>query len=185
MLVERVALMGLSGSGKSTVGQVLAALLGWELVDTDAWIVAQVGRPIHEIFATEGEPCFRSWERRAVAAACAESSRVVALGGGAPLDPESFALLRATSVLVWLRAALETLVERLQTGAEVRPLLAGGALERLRTLSAEREATYRRADLVIEVDHLSARQVAERILAWLRAGGGRSPGARRPEEAAW
>lgn len=168
---QRVALMGLSGSGKSTIGRLLAAHLGWELVDTDAWIVAATGRAVHEIFAQDGEPVFRAWERRAVAAACATPRRVIALGGGAPQDPENLARLRASCALVWLRAAPETLVERLRAAeTEVRPLLAGDALERLRALLLQREAIYRQADLAIDTDALAPEEVVERIVAWLTPG---------------
>lgn len=169
---ERVALMGLSGSGKSTVARLLAARLGWELFDTDAWIVAQAGRPVHEIFAQDGEPTFRAWERQAVAAACATPRRVIALGGGAPVDAENFARLRARCALVWLRARPETLVERLRPADdEVRPLLAGDPLARLRALLAAREAIYCQADLTLDTDALTPEQVAEQIAAWLTAWG--------------
>lgn len=165
---ERVALMGLSGSGKSIVGRLLAARLGWELVDTDAWIVAQTGRQVHEIFAQDGEPAFRAWERQAVAAACEALRRVIALGGGAPLDPQSFDLLRHTCALVWLRAAPETLAERLRTAeGEVRPLLAGDALGRLRALLAQRAPVYGLADLVVDTQGRSPEQIAVHIAAWL------------------
>ncbi|MBI2323130.1 MAG: shikimate kinase [Chloroflexi bacterium] len=160
--------MGLSGSGKSTVGRLLAARLGWELVDTDAWIVAQTGRQVHEIFAQDGEPAFRAWERQAVAAACDAPRRVIALGGGAPLDPQSFALLRRTSALVWLRAAPETLAERLRTAeGEVRPLLAGDAPARLRALLAQRAPVYVLADLVVDTEAQPPEDVAAQIAAWL------------------
>jgi shikimate kinase len=160
--------MGLSGSGKSTVARLLAARLGWELFDTDAWIVAQVGRPIHEIFAQDGEPVFRAWERRAVATACARARRVIALGGGAPVDGQNFARLRASCALVWLRATPETLVARLRAaGDEVRPLLAGDPLTCLRALLAAREATYSQADLALDTDALTPEQAAAQIAAWL------------------
>ncbi|HYN67885.1 MAG TPA: shikimate kinase [Ornithinibacter sp.] len=97
--MARVVLVGPPGSGKSTVGAALAALLGLPLHDTDAAIEAAQGRTIADVFVEDGEPAFRALERAEVARALAEEHGVLALGGGAPVDPGTAQLLAAQTVV--------------------------------------------------------------------------------------
>src|SRR5207249_9469483 len=120
-----VFLVGLSGSGKSTVGGLLAARLGVPFVDTDASIEQGTGRSVVEIFASEGEAGFRARERVAVEAACAMPGGVVATGGGAPIDERSRLAMQRAGTVVRLEAPTDVLVGRLraQPTGDVRPLL--------------------------------------------------------------
>src|SRR5438552_4016152 len=98
------------GAGKTTVGERCAARLGRRFVDTDALVEARTGRTVGEIFAAEGEPAFRAYERAAVAEACATPEPlVIACGGGVVLDPDNRRILRARSLVVWLRATPDVL----------------------------------------------------------------------------
>jgi shikimate kinase len=167
-----VWLVGMMGAGKSTVGRALARRLGRRFVDADAEIERAAGRRIPDIFAQEGESGFRARERAAVEALAA-SGAVVALGGGAVAQPALRERLLASGVVVYLRAAPETLLARIGDTDE-RPLLAGlGAAERgarLRELLAQREAAYACAPLAVDTDGLSADDVAERIARALSDG---------------
>lgn len=161
-----LALVGLSGSGKSTVGRMLATALGWPLRDTDAAIVAQQGRPIAAIFADQGEAWFRDLEAEALAEALRDGPAVVATGGGMVLRPANCDLLRQQAYVVWLDASTQTLVARLLAHDEQRPLLAGDMTARLDSLRAKRWPLYQAvADLQIVTDDLTAAQMVAQILA--------------------
>ncbi len=158
-----IALAGFMGTGKTTVGKRLAARLGWTFVDIDAVITSREGRSVEAIFATDGEAYFRAREREAVAEAAAGVDAVIATGGGAILDPESFDVLRRAALFVCLTADAETILRRTRGGQ--RPLLQGDREARVRTLLAERAAVYGRVPHQIDTSALSADQVVDRILA--------------------
>jgi 3-dehydroquinate synthase len=149
---RHLVLVGMMGSGKSTVGRACAAELGRELIDTDALVEEGAGRSVAEIFASAGEAEFRERERRAVFEACDRPPAVIACGGGAVLDADSRARLRATGVVVWLDAPPAVLAARIDDGAG-RPLIAHqpepvGALTRL---AHERSDAYTAAaDVVVD-----------------------------------
>lgn len=163
--------VGMMGVGKSVVAQDLATRLGRPWVDTDREVEREAGLSIPEIFATEGEPTFRSRERAAIEAIAGEPV-VVALGGGAMAQPGIAELLADTGIIVCLTARAETLLERIGAGAE-RPLLAGLApaarLERIRALLDERRPHYARAHYAVETDHLTPSEVADQVLDRLAA----------------
>lgn len=168
--MRAVALVGLSGSGKSTVGRALAAQLGWPLRDTDVLIEAAAGAAIPAIFAAEGEDGFRARESAALAAALADGPCVVATGGGIVLREANRALLRERARVVWLDAPTEALVARLRAHAEVRPLLAGDDLAaRLEGLRAARAALYGAAsELTVHTAGRGAEAIADEIAEALR-----------------
>lgn len=174
--IERIVLVGLSGTGKSTVARLLADRLGWETADSDEWIVAATGRPIADLFAQEGEAAFRQVEAEAVRALCARPRLVLATGGGVVTVEENWPHLRRHARVVWLQARPETLVARLAAQADagmtvVRPLLAGATpLERLRAMAAARAPLYARADIALPTDGLTPAAVAEAVLTTLPAG---------------
>jgi shikimate kinase len=135
----KVYLIGMPGSGKSSVGSALARALGLPFVDLDREIEAADGRGIPRIFDEEGEAAFRALERSALERAAAGPEAVVACGGGIVLDPANRDRLRATGAVVWLSVPVDRLRERVRPGAG-RPLVRDGAdLERL---AGEREDAY-------------------------------------------
>jgi shikimate kinase len=140
-----LVLVGLMGAGKTTVGQACAARLGRAFVDTDDLVVTLAGVPFDEIWRDGGEPRFRELERAAVADACASPDPlVIACGGGAVLDPDSRARLRAAGVVVWLRAPVDVLAARVGDGGG-RPLLRGDPAGVLARLERLREPAYEAA----------------------------------------
>ncbi len=162
-----VYLTGASGCGKSTIAPLLARALGYEVLDIDDAIVARARIPIATIFAQSGESAFRTYESEAIADAASRSRHVVALGGGALIDPANVALVRATGTLVHLRATPETLVARLDaTAVATRPLFAdaGDVLVRVRSLVAAREQGYAHAHRTIDVDTLTPEEVVRWIV---------------------
>jgi shikimate kinase len=130
-----LVLIGLSGSGKSTVGRVLSARLDLPLIDTDRLIEELAGKSVAAIFGGEGEDAFRDLEEAAVAEACALPA-VVAAGGGAVLRAANREAMRRGNLVVWLDLPPAVLAQRLATHTEEeeRPLLRGGIEDRLRTL---------------------------------------------------
>jgi shikimate kinase len=177
-LPARVYLTGFMGSGKSTVAPLLADLVGYEFLDIDAGIEAATGLTVGEIFSGEGEPGFRRMEREALFGTAARRSIVVAAGGGAIANEDSYAFVRSAGALVYLRVEFETLFGRLRTLRD-RPLLTGareGSVtggdavlrETMRRLLSEREPFYKRADIVIDPGPSDPRGTASRIAEALR-----------------
>jgi len=156
------------------VAKEVARGLNWDFLDTDDEIVKQAGKPIAEIFRQDGEGRFRGLERETIRKACQQRQTVIAIGGGAIVDPQNYELLAKTGLIVCLEAKPETIYERLFHEAacspetEVRPLLAAdNPLERIRQLKASRQAYYAKADWTIHTDGLSISEVAEEVIrAW-------------------
>jgi shikimate kinase len=164
---KNIILTGFMGAGKTTVGKILARECGFEFVDLDERIVAQQGKPIKEIFATEGEKAFRGYETQALVALESISRTVIATGGGVVLCAENRQLLRKLGVLVYLRASFATLVNRV-SGSGERPLadLSKGN-ERLKALYDSRLSLYEQADIVADTDNLTSSQAANYVLGRL------------------
>lgn len=145
-----IALVGLMGAGKSTVGRRLAGALGRAFCDSDEEIELAAGLSIADIFALHGEAEFRRGEKRVLERLLAAPPHVLATGGGAYLDPDTRKLMREQAITVWLNADLETLWERVNKRNH-RPLLknpdARGILTRL---LEERKPIYSKADLVVD-----------------------------------
>jgi len=140
--MPRVVLVGPPGSGKSTVGAALAELLGLPLHDTDAAIEAAAGRTISDIFIEDGEPAFRALERAEVARALAQDAGVLALGGGAPVDPLTEQLLVGQTV-VFLDVGIADASKRVGFD-QSRPLLAVNPRASWVRLMNERRPVYER-----------------------------------------
>ena len=159
-----ITLTGFMGSGKTTVGKVLADFLGCPFMDLDDLIVKKAGKSIPEIFAQDGEPAFRQLEARLLRQTVekyTENTVVLALGGGAVTAPASAALLREKTVCIYLRATLETLQSRLEGETAGRPL----ADASLADLLAAREPLYEQtAHVIIDTDGLSPDEVADEII---------------------
>ncbi|MFD6889965.1 shikimate kinase [Streptomyces sp. NPDC059957] len=151
------------GSGKSTVGELIAQRLGVSYRDTDADIVAAQGREISDIFVDEGEPHFRELEREAVAAALAGHEGVLALGGGAVLDEKTRELLTGLPV-AYLSMDVEEAVKRVGLGA-ARPLLAVNPRRQWRELMDARRPLYTEvARVVVATDERTPEEVAQAVL---------------------
>jgi shikimate kinase len=163
-----VALFGFMGVGKTTVGRLLAPRLGYRFVDSDAEAEKALGMRISEAFTQLGEAAFRGEEHRVVGRLSAGDGQVIALGGGAVLDPVNVAALRRTGRMVLLTASPEEIGLRTR-GASSRPLLAGGdKLARIRCLLDERRDRYlAAADMVVDTNGVPPIRVAEAILGRL------------------
>lgn len=162
---RNVVLVGFMGAGKTAVGRALAERLGFELYDTDEMVVAEAGRSIAEVFAREGEQGFREREADAVLRACAGTGRVIACGGGAVLNLRNYGVLRGAGTVVYLRAAPDTLRERVGDGRD-RPMLAGDTGRRFDALLAERAPVYESAaDLLVDTDDRTPAEIAAEIAA--------------------
>ena len=159
-------LVGMMGSGKSTVGRVLARRLGRPFVDSDQEIESRTGKRIAELFAEEGEQAFRAREAQVIADFAAGDPVVASLGGGAIAQAGAPERLAEAGVVVYLRASPEHLLRRVGDG-EKRPILRGLSraerLARLRELAAAREASYLTARVVIDTDRASVAQVVSQI----------------------
>ncbi len=167
MRAEHIVLCGTAGSGKSTVGTLVAKALGWPFIDIDRDVEIEAGTSVSELFVREGEPAFRARERAAVRRALdREDPCVIALGGGALENDDSFADARQHT-LVWLQAQVGTLAARVGSGTS-RPLLTGDPLARLRELAMRREARYRAAHITVNANP-APRVVAAALLGELEA----------------
>lgn len=161
---RRIVLTGFMGSGKSTVGPLLAARLGWRFIDADDVIVAKTGVPIAEIFARHGEPHFRELEGETIAQLAAEEGLVLALGGGA-IETEAIRTLLTAgegTLLVHLEVQLATTLARCGGTEGTRPVLADHA--NLAKRYERRIPLYRTAHISIAVDNLTPERVADSIV---------------------
>lgn len=166
-----VVLVGMMGSGKSSVGRLLADWLGVRLNDIDATIEYEAGRAIPKIFEAWGEGRFRELEREAIARAVRDRPCVIATGGGAFADPVNREALKSGGVVVYLRATPERLAARVRHASK-RPLLHNAdPLDRIRELLAQREASYLEADHVVETDGVRVDEVVAKILDLLGRSG--------------
>lgn len=167
---SRLVLVGYRGTGKSTVGRMVAEKLGWTFVDCDEEIEKSSGRSIAEIFAQEGESGFREREAAVLQRVCQNKHSVIATGGGVVLREDNRRLLRQEGWVVWLRAEPETILQRLQqdpTTPGRRPALTtqGGLME-ICTLLVQRDPLYAAvADWVVDTDQRTPAVVAAAILA--------------------
>ncbi len=165
---KHVALIGYRGSGKTTVGALLAIKLGRPFVDTDALVVEAAGRSIAEIFASEGERAFRQREQSAIDRAVNQPPAVISVGGGAVAVDGNMQRLKANATIVWLTGQAEELWSRMAADPESRrtrpDLTARGGLEEVRLMLATRAPLYERwADLRVETGDLTPGEVADAI----------------------
>lgn len=171
---RNLVLVGLMGAGKSTVGRILAERLGRPFADTDALVAERLGMALADAIRASGERSFRRTEAEAVREVAAIRGQVVAVGGGAVVDPANVTHLRATGDVVWLEASAWELADRLAGDGGARPLLDGATgtalAGRLEELADQREDAYRAAATHrVATDGLSAEQVADSVLDWALA----------------
>jgi shikimate kinase len=169
MLDRPLILTGFMGSGKSSVGKIVADRLGCRFIDLDAEIVAAVGCSINNIFSRDGESAFRILESSHLESNLPAGEKVVvATGGGAVVSAQNRELMRSRGVVINLKVTLEQVLLRLN-GSSDRPLLAGeDAAKRAITLMDEREQFYADADIRIDTDGKSVEDVATEILCRLK-----------------
>ena len=159
-----IALVGLMGSGKTTVGRRLATQLGLPFKDADAEIETAAGRSVSDIFSELGEPEFRAGEHRVIARLVADGAAVIATGGGAFMHEGTRELLMQRAIVVWLKTDLEILARRVAR-RDTRPLLRGK--DPLAVLSAQAEVRYphyEQAHIVVEAPDSAHDHVVDRIL---------------------
>ena len=165
----RVALVGMMGSGKSTIGRLLSESTGWPYVDNDELVRQTAGMTARELLAERGEEAMRRAESDALATGLAlPPPAILGVAAGVILDPAGRERLRTDAIVVWLRAAAAVLESR-ALGAEHRPWLDDAGASWIRDAAAEREPLYAAvADLVIDTDAGSgAEAVATTLHAWL------------------
>jgi shikimate kinase len=164
-----IVLVGIMGAGKSSVGRRLAARLGMPFVDADTEIEKAADMSIPEIFARHGEAYFRAGETRVIARILDSGPQVLATGGGAFMNPETRAAIRAKGVSVWLRATIEVLSRRVKRRND-RPLLKSvDPIETLKRLMEERYPIYAEADLTVESRDVPHEAIVEEVIETLRA----------------
>jgi shikimate kinase len=153
-LKRTVALVGMMGAGKTSIGKRLAARLEVPFADADHEIEEAAGMSVAEIFAKFGEPYFRDGERRVIARLLGEKPLVLATGGGAYMDEVTRATMKDAAFTIWLKAPIEILLGRVrkrQGANQTRPLLANNDMrDTLERLLAVREPVYATADMVLE-----------------------------------
>ncbi len=164
VIPRRIVLTGFMGSGKSTVGPIVARRLGWKFVDVDDVIESDAGVTIAQLFARDGESAFRDREHATIARLATDTALVMALGGGAIERRETRDLLLGApeTLLVHLEVEMATTLARCRGTEHVRPVLADQA--NLERRYQQRLPLYRTAHVNLAVDHLTPKQVAEEVL---------------------
>lgn len=166
-LRPNIVLIGFMGTGKTTVGRLLAGRFGLAFVDMDDEIAARAGKPIPRIFAEDGEPHFRAMERDVAREVAARRGQVVATGGGVVLNPDNVRDFAASGLVVCLTADPETIVKRV-SGDSTRPLLAGDRDEKMRkalSLLEKRKPLYDALPHRIDTSRMSPEGVASAVAA--------------------
>jgi shikimate kinase len=173
--MRRIVLIGFMGTGKTVVGQALAAKSQMTFVDTDSQIEQHAKKTISQIFAEEGEPAFRMKETVALERLIVEANpnQVLSTGGGIVLAEHNWPLLRQLGDVVCLRATPETIVRRVGKSKQ-RPLLVGSreeVYERILALLQQRESSYAKADWACDTDQLTVSAIVDSIIQWQETNG--------------
>lgn len=163
--MRNIVLLGFMGTGKSTVGKLLAQSLTWDFVDTDCSIEEITSLSVAEIFRRYGEPRFRSEERSVVARLSQQDQLVIATGGGTVVDPLNWEALAQKGIMVGLQASVEDILSRVGQDKD-RPLLTGTE-EAVEKLWSERQECYAQADFTIDTAQKDIAEVVSEILARL------------------
>jgi XRE family transcriptional regulator, aerobic/anaerobic benzoate catabolism transcriptional regulator len=168
---RRIALIGLRGAGKSTLGRRLAAELGWRFVELNREIERDGGLSVQEVFAFYGQEGYRRLEQAALRRLVAEPEpMVLATGGGIVAEPLTFELVLASCFTVWLKAAPEEHMARVRAQGDLRPMADDrSAMQELRAILASREPLYARADVLVDTAGLTVEEAAERLAGVVRA----------------
>lgn len=163
-----IVMVGLMGCGKSAVGRRLAAKLDLPFVDADEEIERAAGKSINEIFAEHGEPHFREGERKVICRLLAAGPQVLATGGGAFINAETRAKIKAAGISIWLKAELPVLMKRVAK-RDTRPLLRTGDPEQvMRQLMEARYPIYAEADITVDSRDVAHEVMVEDVISALR-----------------
>jgi shikimate kinase / 3-dehydroquinate synthase len=169
-----IILTGFMGTGKTTIGQTLAARLGWKFLDTDLEIVRRAGVSIPEIFARHGEQHFRDLEKHLCRQLMSQRETVIATGGGMPLDPENRKLLNSAGIVICLRCSAEAILARVPNDGG-RPMLEGhNPVERVASLLRQREASYASFAYQVNTTDVLVKDLVDRVYEIVRNGTGPS-----------
>jgi shikimate kinase len=172
-----VVLIGFMASGKTSVGRRLSRRLGYRFVDTDHFIEEELGSTISELFATKGEPYFRDLETRLARRLAKLDNTVVSTGGGLPITPGNLELLKAAGPVVFLKASMDDILQRLERDTRRPKLKEGeGLRETVTRLMEQRLPRYEQADFIVETAQKGMNRVAGEIIRLVS-------GFRRPGEA--
>jgi shikimate kinase len=166
--IVNLALIGFMGAGKTSVGRLAAEQLRFEFLDTDDLIQSRTGRTITEIFKTDGEPAFRAMERQVVSELATCERTVICTGGGLPTNPDNLTSLKTHALVVCLWASPEKIWERVRNQSH-RPLLhTPDPQAKIRELLTVREPFYKQADILLNTDIRSVREVAQQVVHQFR-----------------
>jgi shikimate kinase len=160
---KSIVLIGMPGSGKSTIGRKLALALGLPFVDSDQEVEIAAGMNVSQIFERLGEPAFREGERKVIARLLQGPRIVLSTGGGAFMNESTRLIIKKYSISIWLKASLDVLVER-TSRTDDRPLLRNGdPREILTRLMAVREPVFAQADLVVQSENIPIDSTTDRV----------------------
>jgi shikimate kinase len=166
--LRNIVLCGFMGTGKSSVGRLVAEQLHFDFLDTDVVIEARAGKKIAEIFAEQGEAAFRQLESKIVHELEQRKRTVISTGGGLVVNPDNMASLQTHALVVCLWASPETIWSRVKNQSH-RPLLQDpDPLEKIRALLAERSPAYHQANVSLTTELRSTRDVAQQVMHHFR-----------------
>jgi shikimate kinase len=166
--IVNLALIGFMGTGKTSVGRLAAEQLHFDYLDTDEIIQSHDGRTITEIFKAEGEPAFRALEQQVVEELAGRTKMVISTGGGLPANPKNLASLKTHALVVCLWASPEKIWERVRNQSH-RPLLNDpNPQAKIRELLAAREPFYKQADVLLNTELRSLREVTQQVVHQFR-----------------
>jgi shikimate kinase len=166
--IVNLALIGFMGTGKTSVGRLAAEQLHFDYIDTDEMIQSATGKTITEIFSHEGETAFRKLEEKVVEEISTRSRTVISTGGGLPANPANLASLKMHALVVCLWASPEKIWERVKNQSH-RPLLNDADPQnKIRELLADRAPFYKQADVLVNTDIRSVREVAQQVVHQFR-----------------
>lgn len=172
---HNLALIGFMGTGKTSVGRLCATALRFELVDTDQVIEQRIGQSIAEIFAQQGQEAFREMERQLVAEMTGWRQKVICAGGGLGANEANLASLKQHALVVCLWATVETIWQRVRHQGH-RPLLQDPDPQgKIRSLLEQRTPFYKQADVLVNTEQRSLREVADHVLHQFKAARTQSP----------
>ncbi|HEV2318245.1 MAG TPA: shikimate kinase [Verrucomicrobiae bacterium] len=166
--IANIALIGFMGTGKTSVGRLVAEQLHFQYLDTDEMIQSATGKTIAEIFSVSGEPAFRALEEKTVHELAGKTRTVISAGGGLPVNPENLASLKSHALVVCLWASPAKIWERVKNQTH-RPLLQDpDPQKKICELLTARAPSYKQADILLNTDSRSLREVAQQVIHQFR-----------------